>query len=219
MLKLAVHLTGTCGVYMAVQLVPMADGAPVCEAKAYTALADWQLKTDSDYTKPTEELTRTNVFLNKKITVNIPSRPQLRDYMIVDGSYDNYQGSVLDRYASFGTVAKPLEITIDLGGLYLLDTVMPVERWLKAYNTNRGGVGCYDSVKIETGITSYGVTKYVTAKEIFGDAIAKGTRDNEAVVTHIDLGGVAADTVKITLDIKNQDLDYEQYEIWEILGM
>ena len=217
--KLAVYKTGTSAVYMAVQLVPMADGAPVCEAKAYTALADWQLKTDSDYTKPTEEPTRTNVFLNKKITVNIPSRPQLRDYMIVDGSYDNYQGSVLDRYASSGKVTKPLEITIDLGGLYLLDTVMPVERWLKAYNTNRGGVGCYDSVKIETGITSYGVTKYVTAKEIFGDAIAKGTRDNEAAVTHIDLGGVAADTVKITLDVKNQDLGYVQYEIWEILGM
>lgn len=218
--KLAVKKNDTLEVNMAVQFVPIIGGNPTNEKESYTSLTEWVLKTTSDYTKPEQNNEKTNVFLNKNIKVNIASRDLLRDYMIVDGSYGNYQSDKLDRYASAdGAAVKPLQIEIDLGGLYTLESITLIERWLKAYNNNRNGVGCYDLAKIETGITSYGVTKYITAREISGDKIAQGRYDNQEVSTNIALNDAVADKVRITLDVSNKDLGYVQYEIWEIIGM
>ncbi len=155
-----------------------------------------------------------NVFCGKSITTNLPARAQLPATAMVDGMV-GWNSGFPNRYASGANPQTALVIDIDLGGRYMLSSFSIAERWLAAYNKQQPIRGCYDSVTIETGLNTMGVTKYVTAAS--NTAVNSGTRDNETVVTTVlPQEEAVADRVRITLERAD---GYIQYEIFEIEGI
>ncbi len=157
-----------------------------------------------------------NVARGKKVSTSLPARNAfLPISALTDGScnYNDEMGVTPDgeiiqsRFVTVSTNA-PLEIVIDLGGVYSLSTVSVVERWVRSVG------GCYNSLKAEAGLTSMGVTKYTEIP--FSGTIATAARDNLPAYTNVDFGGAYADKIRLTLG-KNPG-NTAQYELFEIMA-
>lgn len=145
-----------------------------------------------------------NIFLNKNVTSSInASNAVLSIDKMVDGDRNT-------RFATPGNQTVPLEITIDLGGMYDVSKVVVTERLDKGFT-------CCDNLKIEVGTKNKWASLWTTAVE--GESLNDaGTVAGQEfkIANSFEFDAICGNVVRLTL--ARSDRTPVQYQLVEIEG-
>lgn len=144
-----------------------------------------------------------NIFLNKNVTSSInASNAVLSIDKMVDGDRNT-------RFATPGNQTVPLEITIDLGGMYDVSKVVVTERLDKGFT-------CCDNLKIEVGTKNKWASLWTTAVE--GESLNDaGTVAGQEfkIANSFEFDAICGNVVRLTL--ARSDRTPVQYQLNELI--